>query len=149
MPLRKLDPRKQGLKHHTGSSDGQCSSVTSKARSTKTRIETHDTWICFAMSSQPSKARSTKTRIETHSHCQILASSIALRKLDPRKQGLKPSFRTHSRACSMILRKLDPRKQGLKPCILVISAELRIRSSKARSTKTRIETLILAHDTID
>ena len=60
----------------------------SKARSTKTRIET---WLlsCVHGIIIDSKARSTKTRIETQSCFGLLSAGRDIRKQDPLKQGLK------------------------------------------------------------
>ena len=95
--------------------------LASRARSTKTRIETSigptdDT----LPDSEASRARSTKTRIETSGY---LAIQLGLRRLLRR-----------------VLREPDPRKQGLKPLLRSNDNHGVLQSSRARSTKTRIET---------
>ncbi len=61
-----------------------------------------------------------------------------IRKQDPLKQGLKPIL-TYALTRKLAIRKQDPLKQGLK-LHLVASLHCREINSKARSTKTRIET---------
>ena len=85
-----------------------------------------------------SRARSTKTRIETFRPYATPRLDLLLRELDPRKQGLKHQY-TRPFSDLSDLRELDPRKQGLKP-IPLRSANGRSQTSRARSTKTRIET---------
>ncbi len=70
----------------------------------------------------------------------VFGTGGAIRKQDPLKQGLKQN---NGYGCLSIeaIRKQDPLKQGLKPhCIK--QDKLGLYDSKARSTKTRIETLL-------
>ena len=60
-----------------------------------------------------SRARSTKTRIETPFGGFMSVILVGLREPDPRKQGLKPIVYNLSRILFR-LREPDPRKQGLK-----------------------------------
>jgi len=87
--IREQDPLKQGLKPHliyikVGESDN------SRARSTKTRIETNRLSL-FYSSSSDSRARSTKTRIET-ANSNGNTQGCSIREQDPLKQGLKPCY---------------------------------------------------------
>ena len=109
----------------------------SKARSTKTRIET--LYICKHQKAQNenSKARSTKTRIETE-----INPEQAVRDVDSKARSTKTRIETYFSYCDPTfknwIRKQDPLKQGLK--LLSAGALELIEYSKARSTKTRIET---------
>jgi len=113
--IREQDPLKQGLKLICFI-DNFYKLCNSRARSTKTRIET----CCRQISSlwKDSRARSTKTRIETY---DIFPDPryIPIREQDPLKQGLKlvtPS----SPVPAIAIREQDPLKQGLKPYIIPI-----------------------------
>jgi len=88
-----------------------------------------------------SRARSTKTRIETSQDSYIdLEFILEIREQDPLKQGLKPSLGAlWLPAC--LIREQDPLKQGLKPFVYLLG-RIFFSYSRARSTKTRIETLI-------
>ncbi len=88
----------------------------SRARSTKTRIETRLFQVPFR-GTPYSRARSTKTRIETILEKKIQKNSNLIREQDPLKQGLKPASSQ--------------------------STETRAYDSRARSTKTRIETCLV------
>jgi len=87
--IREQDPLKQGLKPHY-----QALSFTdyeySRARSIKTRIETTNLVLYFAV--LYSRARSIKTRIETMPASQAYECGFLIREQDPLKQGLKQKF---------------------------------------------------------
>ena len=61
-----------------------------------------------------------------------------IREQDPLKQGLKLDFKSRE-ANIQIIREQDPLKQGLKLKITFYNAD-NDANSRARSTKTRIET---------
>ena len=86
-----------------------------------------------------SRASSTKTRIETRAAMGEDPYTPEHQEQVPRKQGLKLPCKSSAQA-SMAHQEQVPRKQGLKPLdtITVAGAPL---SSRASSTKTRIETL--------
>ena len=88
-----------------------------------------------------SRARSTKTRIETFLNSGSSPKSVTIREQDPLKQGLKLEGGVNNIAQGSI-REQDPLKQGLK---LYFTSFLNYNflNSRARSTKTRIETLWL------
>ncbi|AKB29790.1 hypothetical protein MSSIT_3071 [Methanosarcina siciliae T4/M] len=134
--IRKQDPLKQGLKPQS-SRTGAILFGYSKARSTKTRIETA-LRSCDHRRGTYSKARSTKTRIETSS-AHDNDSKLFIRKQDPLKQGLKQIRTSRSSVQGNRIRKQDPLKQGLK-LIYTLQRGIKRHYSKARSTKTRIET---------
>ena len=62
-----------------------------------------------------SRARSTKTRIETLLLRERVKILTGIREQDPLKQGLKP-FIVHVSSRSEEIREQDPLKQGLKQC---------------------------------
>ena len=134
----------------------------SKARSTKTRIETGEIQgdkkgisirkqdplkqgLKLSVSAASpvltwnSKARSTKTRIETSEpglQAQVLKDSKA-RSTKTRIETISNIIR---QVIDLRIRKQDPLKQGLKRVKLWLRLESSL-DSKARSTKTRIETV--------
>ena len=85
-----------------------------------------------------SRARSTKTRIET-SMQEPRLSSKKIREQDPLKQGLKQPPVFLQEPLSRPIREQDPLKQGLKHETFSLNSFSRV-DSRARSTKTRIET---------
>ena len=62
-----------------------------------------------------------------------------IREQDPLKQGLK-RFQSRKFDLNFIIREQDPLKQGLKPPGVGVITGL-LPNSRARSTKTRIETI--------
>ena len=86
MIIREQDPLKQGLKPTAFSTHLDMTDY-SRARSTKTRIETSELQKQHLLF-QDSRARSTKTRIETQTILSLRLQDI-IREQDPLKQGLK------------------------------------------------------------
>ena len=132
-------PRKQGLKLLTPGK-GRETSHSSRASSTKTRIETTVPNLPLFASST-SRASSTKTRIETQASWRCDIHRILHQEQVPRKQGLKlhlcPWIEAQHRHQEQV-----PRKQGLK-LFPGVPHRQSVSSSRASSTKTRIETSCL------
>ena len=131
-------PRKQGLKPEDAYGFVYMSSC-SRASSTKTRIET--TWshtLREFCRRQSSRASSTKTRIETTGFDADLLDGNHVQERVPRKQGLKRSSIPMAESPHAVQERV-PRKQGLKHFTSNMHL-ICIHSSRASSTKTRIET---------
>ena len=115
--IREQDPLKQGLKlGHLSCSD---SVIHSRARSTKTRIETnyHKNNLAFR---RHSRARSTKTRIETQEQSHR-CSPMCYSRARSTKTRIE-TFRTPANCLSLgEIREQDPLKQGLKHHYFYIS----------------------------
>ncbi len=136
--LGEQDPRKQGLKLQMV---GLVPSImhSRRARSKKTRIETP----CFPCWDILSSVIS-ESKIQENKDWNVMPVSspfhtTQLGEQDPRKQGLK----RHVEMCPKPPERLgeqDPRKQGLK-LVLGLNPRPAISSRRARSKKTRIETL--------
>ena len=62
-----------------------------------------------------------------------------IREQDPLKQGLKPDTEITALISIISIREQDPLKQGLKPVMTKPDGSFTVHS-RARSTKTRIET---------
>ena len=86
-----------------------------------------------------SRARSTKTRIETLLPDNRRRLTSWIREQDPLKQGLKHINYGNYYFSMPNIREQDPLKQGLKPTSCSRSY-IFTSDSRARSTKTRIET---------
>ena len=134
--IRKQDPLKQGLKHH--SIQSMCSMWSIRKQDPlKQGLKQSWIWI-WNQYRQHSKARSTKTRIETEFDNSIWINIENIRKQDPLKQGLKLLVRDW-----FIFHFFDSKARSTKTRIETQSLLYPLWAmyhSKARSTKTRIET---------
>ena len=136
MPYSRARSTKTRIETNNGDYTNGGVTAHSRARSTKTRIETNKYHLkSFAFNY--SRARSTKTRIETNLY-YVFMHMRCIREQDPLKQGLKLEGGTDKDKIKLI-REQDPLKQGLKQiwncCVQDPGTD-----SRARSTKTRIET---------
>ena len=118
--LREPDPRKQGLKHKWSQNNRTQAGHSSRARSTKTRIETLPIvqWPRGKRDLREPDPRKQGLKPEAVTSGVLLSR---LREPDPRKQGLKPLLFVFWLCVVFKLREPDPRKQGLKPKIASFS----------------------------
>ncbi len=79
-----------------------------------------------------------KQGLKLGSDLRVSFVHLTIRKQDPLKQGLKHLLQKYN-FWYLIIRKQDPLKQGLKQYLIQHSINY-MANSKARSTKTRIET---------
>ena len=163
--VQERHPPKQGLKLFSFSYS-HVTFMSSRATSTKTRIETRSVsasnrvqkrfksdihqnkdWNPLSnhlrWKSRGSRATSTKTRIETQKSRLNIQSSQSVQERHPPKQGLKPMSELWHTMSSPVQERHPP-KQGLKH-IFYHRISDSISSSRATSTKTRIETRWSCH----
>ena len=136
-------PRKQGLKQTTVAKHAARVGP-SRASSTKTRIET-GTRPATEYTTESSRASSTKTRIETMIEGGCTLGNYRHQEQVPRKQGLKPWSCTFGGSLATSIKSKFHENKDWNS-ISEACKSPKYFSSRASSTKTRIETCIL--DTI-
>ena len=146
--IREQDPLKQGLKPEGLENHCILPHTNSRARSTKTRIETgFDSPDCYNIPFDIREQDPLKQGLKPKDTAWIHYDMTLIREQDPLKQGLKLLMFINPILPIIVIREQDPLKQGLK-LHFVLQSQI-FDNSRARSTKTRIETITSSRSMIE